>query len=96
MDVEEVRQRLETIQQQDEGRAQWLQVLPYISLFRSWTLISAKKLLTTYNDTVHNLKNAITDVENQNIANRTLLQEKKELQSDLEELQRSIVSGAPH
>jgi hypothetical protein len=96
MEVEEVRQHLKTIQQQDEGRAQWLQVLSHIFLFIYQTLISAKRLLTTYNDTVHNLKNAITDVENQTMTNRILLQEKKDLQSKLEGLQRSIVSRTPH
>jgi hypothetical protein len=65
-------------------------------VIRYQTLISAKKLLTAYHDTTHNLTDAVTDVENQIIINRIISQENKELHSKFEGLQRSIVSRTQH
>src|SRR4051812_29807441 len=95
MEIEDVQQQLETIQRQDESRAVWLQVLSHVPFISCQYLISAKKLLRTYCDTVHKLKDAVTDINNQRILSRALGQENEELKSRYEELQRSVVSHAP-
>lgn len=96
MEVEEVQQHLETIQQQDEYRVKWLQVLSHIPLISCRSLTRAKKLLRTYCDTMDKLKDAVTDVNNQRILNLALGRENEELKSKFEELQRSVVSREPH
>jgi hypothetical protein len=61
----------------------WCHLLP---------LTSAKELLKAYSDTATKHKKAVTDFNNQSTLNRTLELKNKELQFQVEELQRSIVS----
>jgi hypothetical protein len=96
MEVEEVQGHLETIQQQDEDRVKWLQVLSHIPLISCQFVTTAQKLLRMYSDTVDKLKDAVTDVNNQRILSRAFGQENEELKSKFEELQRSVVSRTSH
>jgi hypothetical protein len=96
MEVAEVQGHLETIQQQDEERSSWLQVLSHILLLSYRSLISAKTVRKAYCDITDKLKDTVTDLNNERILNRALGQRNQELESKFEELKRSVVSRTPH